>query len=306
MRAVGEDVTLDINAKFLKRLQRVITQIQDDHANVKNESEEITDVFVNFYKDLLGHGEGPISRAVRSILQHGQILTEEHQIKLLQPYTSIEVKKVMFIIDINKNPGPDSYGSEFFKAAWEIISSDITEAILEFFSNGQLLQQVNATMIALIPKVETPLNASQYRPISCFNMVYKCTTKIICNRLKEIIPNIVAENQTAFMQGRTMMQNMLICHDILRHYNRKTLPSCMMKIDLRKAYDMGHLSSVRRVLEALNHFSSATGLIANLDKSSIFVAGVDLATRNLLKEYTWFSLGEFPTRYLGLPLSYKK
>lgn len=34
------------------------------------------------------------------------------------------------------------------------------------------------------------------------------------------------------------MQNVLIFHDLLRHYNRKISPRCMMKIDLRKAYDM--------------------------------------------------------------------
>lgn len=86
--------------------------------------------------------------------------------------------------------------------------------------------------------MEAPENASQYRPISCCNVLYKCISKMICSRLKPTISYIVAENQSSFVQGRSMMHNVLICHDLLRHYNRRTTPRCIMKIDLRKAYDM--------------------------------------------------------------------
>lgn len=66
----------------------------------------------------------------------------------------------MFQIDCNKSPGPDGYGSGFFRSTWDVIGQDITEAILEFFGNGKLLKQVNATNIALIPKVHIPKFAS--------------------------------------------------------------------------------------------------------------------------------------------------
>ncbi|XP_070049987.1 uncharacterized protein [Nicotiana tomentosiformis] len=56
--------------------------------------------------------------------------------------------------------------------------------------------------------------------------------------LKPTINHIVADNQLTFVQGRSMMHNVLICCDLLRHYNRKTTPRCLMKIDFRKAYDM--------------------------------------------------------------------
>ncbi|MDV3181123.1 MAG: reverse transcriptase domain-containing protein, partial [Candidatus Phytoplasma australasiaticum] len=46
------------------------------------------------------------------------------------------------------------------------------------------------------------------------------------------------ENRGAFVEGRSLIHNVRICHDILRHYNRKTTPRCFMKIDLKKAYDM--------------------------------------------------------------------
>lgn len=49
-----------------------------------------------------------------------------------------------------------------------------------------------------------------------------------------------------------------------------------------------------------------TGLAANLEKSNIFIAGVEDDTNNSLSDLTGFSLGSFPIRYLGLPFSPKK
>lgn len=113
------------------------------------------------------------------------------------------------------------YGSGFFKAAWDIVGKDITDAILEFLHNGRLLKQLNSTNIALIPKTAAPKRANQYRPISCCNVLYKCISKMIYTRLKDAISVIVADNQSAIVQGRSIVHNVLICHDLLRHCGGK-------------------------------------------------------------------------------------
>lgn len=59
-------------------------------------------------------------------------------------------------------------------------------------------------------------------------------------------------------------------------------------------------------MEALNHFSQASRLVANMEKSSLFMAGVDEPTKEALLQQTDFSQGQFPMRYLVLPLSPKK
>ena len=78
----------------------------------------------------------------------------------------------MFSIGEDKAPGPDGYTSTFFKKAWEIVGNEVTDAVLQFFENGKLLKQLNHTILALVPKVETPDSVLDYRPISCCNVLY--------------------------------------------------------------------------------------------------------------------------------------
>lgn len=152
---------------------------------MQTDPEVVASIFVDYYEELLGRKCESGCAAHKGVLQNGPILSVAQQVKLLRPYTTKDAETVMFEIDSNKSPGPDGYGSGFFKATWNVIGEDISCAILDFFNNGKLLTQFNTTMITLIPKVKVPENASQYRPISCCNVVYKCISKMICKRLKK-------------------------------------------------------------------------------------------------------------------------
>ncbi|KAL0313683.1 UNVERIFIED_CONTAM: hypothetical protein Scaly_2911100 [Sesamum calycinum] len=94
-------------------------------------------------------------------------------------------------------PGPDGYTSEFYRAAWSVVGQDLFKAVGEFFHTGKLLKQINTTLIALIPKVNMPLYVSDYRPISCCNVLYKAITKIIVKRIHRILPLMIDNSQNA-------------------------------------------------------------------------------------------------------------
>ncbi|KAH0738380.1 hypothetical protein KY290_037085 [Solanum tuberosum] len=213
-------------------------QVKDSTRVLQTKPECITNVFVAFYQDFLGTKEINRRKTLRNLLRYGHTLTFITQVELIREYTENDVKKAIFSIGSNKSPGPDGYGSDFYKKAWKVVGNDVTEAVLQFFRNGKLLKQLNATMISLIPKVPAPQSASQFRPISYCNILYKCISKLLRERLKEVLPSLVSDKQATFVTGRSIVHNVLICHDLLRHYNRNTSPKCMMKIDLRKAYDM--------------------------------------------------------------------
>ncbi|XP_075080270.1 uncharacterized protein LOC142165795 [Nicotiana tabacum] len=66
------------------------------------------------------------------------------------------------------------------------------------------------------------------------------------------------------------------------------------------------IRSIQRIMEALNHFSCITRLVANSDESNIFLAGLTSEMQEEIIAMTGFVPRTFPIKYLGLPLSSKK
>lgn len=77
-------------------------------------------------------------------------------------------------------------------------------------------------------------------------------SKILANRLKLILPRIVSENQTAFVRGRLLMENVLLASELVKDYHKDSIsPRCVMKIDISKAFDSVQWEFVLQSLEAI-------------------------------------------------------
>ena len=129
------------------------------------------------------------------------------------------------------------------------MGGDVCNAVSDFFLNGRILKEINHTIIALLPKVSSPSLINDYRPISCCNVIYKCISKIITNRIKEGLNDLVSDNQSAFIPGRSISDNILLTQDLMHNYHlNRGPPRCAFKVDIQKAYDTVSWSFLEEVL----------------------------------------------------------
>lgn len=111
-------------------------------------------------------------------------------------------------------------------------------SITHFFSTGILPAATNATILTLVPKFPGASKISEFRPISCLNTVCKLISRLLVKKLKTILPSLILPCQTAFVQGRLLLENTVLASDLINGYHmNKGAKKITIKVDIAKAFD---------------------------------------------------------------------
>ncbi|KAL1569134.1 hypothetical protein AAHA92_00646 [Salvia divinorum] len=93
-------------------------------------------------------------------------------------------------------------------------------------------------MVTLISKTAINPTVGNFRLISCCNVFYKIITKVLSARMVPLLNKLVNMAQSAFIPGRSIIDNTYLAQELIRGYaEKRNAPKCCVKIDLRKAYD---------------------------------------------------------------------
>lgn len=181
-------------------------------------------------------------------------INEYHSLQILKPVDTVEVKRALFHMHPDKSPGLDGMSPGFYQKYWPTVSGDVTKMVQNFFQNGVFEDNVTDTNIVLVPKKQSPRTMADLRPIPLCNVVYKVTSKVIANRLKEVIDLIISENQSAFIPGRLKSDNIMIAYEVMHYMKRKNSGKqawMALKLDMSKAYDRVEWGYLRDVLSKM-------------------------------------------------------
>ncbi|GJR86836.1 aspartic peptidase [Tanacetum coccineum] len=248
----------DTNSKFFHKLVKArVSRSRIDcitgHDNAIYKGNLVPNVFIQHYMQFIGTDNGvyPFNHEGLFVRR----LSTDKAANMIRCVSDDKIRSVMFSIGNDKAPGPDGYTLVFFKESWDIVGTDVCKAVRDFFSNGKLLQEINHT--SLLPKISTPTRLNDYWPISCCNVIYKCISKIITNRIKDGLDDIISDNQSAFVPGRSISNNILLTQELMHNYHlNRGPPRYAFKIDIQKAYDTVNWKFLEDILVAFGFHSN--------------------------------------------------
>ena len=116
----------------------------------------------------------------------------------------------------------------------------MTKCVLQILNSGSLPHSLNETYICLIPKVQCLQKIMEFRPISLCDIIYKIVLKVLTNRLKQILPMVIGEAQSAFVPRRQITNDVFVTFKTMHYINmkRKGKKGLMaVKLDMSKTYD---------------------------------------------------------------------
>lgn len=183
-----------------------------------------------------------------------QKISNALNLTLLSPFTEQEVKRAIFSMHPDKSPGPDGMNPAFYQSHWNIVGKDVVDFVLKCLQSCVLPVGLNDTTLVLIPKKETPETVADLRPIALCNVIYKALAKVLANRLKRVLKDIISETQSAFIPGRLITDNILLAAEMGHFLRRKQVGKVGwvgLKLDMAKAYDRMEWSFLRKMMERL-------------------------------------------------------
>ncbi|KAL6174610.1 hypothetical protein ACLB2K_051256 [Fragaria x ananassa] len=237
----------DRNTRFFQAQANIrkkinhISKLQDSSGNWTTNEEDMATILVQDFKKRF-HQDSPTNvddiHSFTSIIE--PVINSADNTMLLQQVTEEEIFAAVNSIGALKAPGPDGIHASFYQNCWQEVKESVIPMIQACFNNGNNLNFINHTNIALIPKVENPSKVNDFRPISLCNVSYKILTKILVKRLRPLLEKCISKNQGAFAPGRAIQDNILIAHEMFSDFERRKGRNGAMavKLDLEKAYDL--------------------------------------------------------------------
>lgn len=245
----------DQNSKYFhrviqqRRARNSICQLSLTNGDTSSNKEVISKEFLSHFTALLGSAYPRKAFIDQSVFLEKILSYEDHE-PLCKEISDSEIKQALWSIKDGKSPGPDGYNSHFFKKSWSVVGYDICAAVRYYFVNGAMLRQTNATTITLIAKVSNLASLNDYRPISCCNVLYKIISKIMSSRLRSVLNKIIHPNQSVFIPGRRIVDNVFLVHELVKGHHLNKGGCCTIKVDIQKTYDSISWDFIEEVLLA--------------------------------------------------------
>ena len=159
---------------------------------------------------------------------------EEERVSLEKEFSEAEVIQVLREMEGDKAPGRDGFIMAFFHKCWIVVEKDVMDFFDYFHRHSMFERSMNASFLTLIPKKRNVVNIKDFRLISLVGSVYKLLSKLLANRLRAVLDNLISESQNSFVGGRQILDSVLIANKCLDSRLKSRLQVWFASLILKK------------------------------------------------------------------------
>ena len=179
-----------------------------------------------------------------------QKVSNEDYAELEKLITMDELKHAVKSMARGKTPGSSGMQVDFYIVFWKDIADLLFQAFVHALSNGKMSYLQRQGIISLIPKKDCDiLYVKNWRPIVLLNTDYKILSKVFANRIKTVLQKIIHKNQSGFLKGRHITENLRTILDVVDYANIENVPAVLISVDFEKAFDKVRYLALRSTLE---------------------------------------------------------
>ena len=262
---------------FLKMQKRnreikVISKLIDSSGTEINDRRNILRECTEYYRELYTskksqlQSRGDFAQFFEDL--HNPRLTMAESASCDGDITNDECLTALKVMACGKVPGPSGFTKEFFLTFWDHIGSLIVTYINQARQKGLLFVTQRRGFITLLPKKGDQRYLKNKRPIVLLDVIYKIVAKVIALRLGRVVSRLVSADQTGFLKGRYIGDNLRLMSDILHYTKSENIPGVIMNLDYEYAFDSVEHGFLFRALRVYNFGESLISWVQLLYNSS--------------------------------------
>jgi len=216
-----------------------IPQLNIQGKMVMEQKDKVLEV-MDFYKQL--YSEEPESqqtqRARPKALQSvPKDVINVHNKALVGKVSMTELREAIMDLTTGHVASEDGIRTDFYKNCSDENEAELLLAVQEVMDRGSLSKSHNKRIITLLLKGGNSTLIRNYKPIILLNTFYKLVAKILASRLQQILPEIIRPNQTGFVSGRSIIDNIFLAQESMSYAEESGQDLVLFLLDFEKAYD---------------------------------------------------------------------